>query len=93
VERNPYEASSARLLEVSEARPAVRPRAVTIAVSLLAANLVIGFWRDGFRFPTTSADDPALFVTVMPFVAPAVLVWLYCMIFIGRNWARLTLLV
>jgi hypothetical protein len=93
VERNPYEPSKAPLAEATEARSTVRPRAVTIAVSLLAANLVIGFWRGGFRVPTIGAGDVPVLVTVIPFVWPAVLAWLCYKIFMGRNWARMTMLV
>jgi hypothetical protein len=93
VERNPYEPSSAPLAEATEARSAVRPRAVTIAVSLLAANLAVGFWRGGFGVPAIGAHDVPVLVTVIPFVGPVALAWLCYKIFMGRNWARMTMLV
>lgn len=71
-----------------------RPLTVTCAVILMSTSLVIGLFENDELFRRYLASNliwPVKLIAV--FLAPVVYAWLYYMLWVGRNWARIALLI
>ena len=91
---NPYAPPSARVEDTAPAEEsAVRPREIVLVIQLAIANYIIGlvmfvvFWDYFSRMQSTGS-----FVMNQVF-SLALLFWIYYKIYVGRNWARIVLLV
>lgn len=91
---NPYAAPSSRVEDTAPAQEnPVRPKEVVLVIQLAAANYLLGlvmffvFW-DYF----SSLQSTRSFVLNQA-VSLALLFWIYYKIYVGRNWARIVLLV
>jgi hypothetical protein len=90
---NPYAAPKARVGDAPMVtHPATRPPQISLAVKLWAANYCLGLLMlVGYReyFTNLQPAGSLLFNQVFSLALSA---WLYYKIYLGRNWARITLL-
>jgi hypothetical protein len=91
---NPYAPPKARVDDAQAVSPsATRPPQVSLAIKLWAANyclgllMLVGYWD---HFANLQPAGSLLFNQVFSLALSA---WLYYKIYLGRNWARITLLV
>jgi hypothetical protein len=71
----------------------VRPRQVVIAVQLAAVGYVLSLAVFALSWDYYSRLQPLTVAIVTQLFSFALTVWIYYKVYVGRNWARVTLLV
>jgi uncharacterized protein involved in response to NO len=90
---NPYAPPSARVDDVSAATPRERPPQIKRVIQLAVINYVLGLIMMAvtWDFYSKLQSVPALIFNQAFTIA--IMFWLYYKIWVGRNWARIVLLV
>ncbi len=93
MERNPYSPPVATVDEPAQKGLTARPRQVLLAVELIWVSAAVGAIASLLHWTPIPAEmTPALWVVGM-LIGCAILAWFTRKLLIGRNWARITLLV
>jgi hypothetical protein len=89
---NPYMPPKAVVADVTDDSPRVRPTAVTVALYLIGARMLLAF---GLIAQTLIAlnEPPSVSIMLMTALAVAVSFALWYFIALGKNWARIVYLV
>ena len=91
---NPYTPPNARVADVqTEAPLGAPPTQVTLAIKLWAASYCLGFFSIVIYWDYFTNLQPAGSLLFNQAFSLAISGWLYYKIYLGRNWARITLLV
>ena len=91
---NPYAPPTSRVDDtVSPQVHATRPAQIVLAIRLAAVNYVLGMVALLLSWGYFSNLQSTGSLIVNQLFSLALLVWIYYKIYVGRNWARITLLV
>lgn len=91
---NPYAPPKARVEDVLPLQAErSRPRQIVTAVQLAAMNYVLGIATIPLTWDYMSKFGSPAYIIANQVFSLALLVWLYYKIYMGRNWARVTMLV
>jgi uncharacterized membrane protein len=91
---NPYAPPKARVEDVLPPPvEKIRPRQIVIAVQLAALSCVLGIAVIAVSWDYYSKLQPLSVTIASQLFSLALSFWLYYKIYVGRNWARITLLV
>jgi hypothetical protein len=90
---NPYSPPKAEVSDAGEPALDSRPRAVTIALLLVALNIAIGFWGVLRMWPGMNIGTVAAAALAWRLARLLLIAWLCYQIARARNWARVVLLV
>jgi hypothetical protein len=90
---NPYSPPKAAVTDAGDSALDSRPRAVTIALLLVAVNVAIGFWGVLRMWPGISIGTVAAAAVAWRLARLLLVAWLCYQIARARNWARVILLV
>jgi hypothetical protein len=90
---NRYAPPTAPVQDVAPIQMGTRPRQIVWAVQLAAAGYLLGLIAVALSWDYYSHLQPVGRMIAGQVAGVLVAVWLYYKIYIGRNWARITLLV
>jgi hypothetical protein len=90
---NRYAPPTAPVQDIAPVQMGPRPRQVVLAVQLAAAGYLLGLVTTAMTWDYYARLQPVGRTIATQVLGLIVFVWLYYKIYIGRNWARITLLV
>jgi len=94
MDQNPYNPPATALADPAEPARGPRPLAVTCAVILMSTSLIFGLFENAGLFRRYLESDLILPLKLFAvFFGPIVCAWLYYKLWVGRNWARIALLI